>query len=114
METESLSADSVRPIPPRYWWLKRIGVSIVILLVALGLLRWWWGVKAHRALQAELDRLVAAGQPVFPEDFRSPPVPDDQNAAILLKQAAGALSLTKAEQHLLGRSEAMPGSTITT
>jgi hypothetical protein len=103
MEHVSAASDDVQPIPPRYWWLKRIGVSIVILLIALGLLRWWWGVKAHRALQAEIDRLVATGQPVFAEDFRPAPVPDDQNAVIPLKQAAAALSLTKTEQQLLGR-----------
>lgn len=103
MESESQSADSVLPIPPHYWWFKRIAATVVILLIALGLLRWWWGVKAHRALQAEIDRLVATGQPVFPDDFRPPAVPDDQNAVIPLKQAAAALSLTKAEQQLLGQ-----------
>lgn len=73
------------PIPPRYWWLKRIIVGSVVLLVVLGLVRWRWGVYADRLLQAEIDGYIAAGQPVYETDLLLPPVPDDQNAALALQ-----------------------------
>lgn len=60
------------PIPPRYWWLKRIGVVCLALLLALAALRWWWGCDAHHRLQAEIDKIIAAGEPIYPQDFDPP------------------------------------------
>ncbi len=57
------------PIPPRYWWLKRIGVVCLALLLALAALRWWWGWDAHRRLQAEIERYRAAGQLVYAREY---------------------------------------------
>lgn len=73
------------PIPPRYWWLERIIVGSVVLIIILGLIRWRWGVYADRLLQAEIDGYIAAGQPVYDTDFLLPSVPDDQNAAFALR-----------------------------
>ena len=98
---ELKTGPQVEPIPPRYWWLKRITVGVALLLMTLAGLRWWWGVTAHRALQAEIDGLAAAGEPIFPEDFDLPLVPDDQNAALLLTKASNALTLTGEQQALL-------------
>jgi len=78
------------PVPPRFWWLKRILVAIGLLLVLMAGLRWWWGHVAHSRLQAEIDRIRAAGEPIFPEDFDSAPVPDAENAALVLVNAANA------------------------
>ena len=87
------SGDAV-PIPPRYWWLKRIGAATGVLLVLLGAMRWYWGWEADRRLQAEIDRIRAAGEPIFPEDFDPPePVPDEDNAALALIRAANALTV---------------------
>lgn len=90
-----LNETTVEPVPPRYWWLKRIGVAVGILLVALFALRVWWGWEASRRLQAEIDRIIAAGEPIFPEDFDPKEIiSDEQNAARLLMEAEAVISLT--------------------
>ncbi len=88
-------------LPLRDPWPKRIMRFSVMWLLFLIVLRLGWGWYAHHHLQAEIDRIVAAGEPLYPEDFDSPPVPDDQNAAILLKQAAESLQLTKEQKNAL-------------
>ncbi len=86
------------PVPPRYWWLKRILAGSGLLLVGLLALRLWWGWYADRLLHAEIERIVAAGEPIYPEDFDpKEPVPDDQNAANLYLQAANSIVLTTAD-----------------
>jgi len=79
------------PVPPRLWWLKRILVACAISLAALAAIRLWWGHVAHNRLQAEIERVRAAGEPIFPEDFDPPPVPDDENAALVISKAIKAL-----------------------
>lgn len=92
--------DSASPpaLPPRYWWLRRIAVGVMVLIVALVGLRWWWGVVAERRLQAEIDHSRAAGEPIFPEDFNPTPVPDDQNAAKLYQDAINAMPALTTKQ----------------
>jgi len=85
---------AVEPIPPRYWWLKRISGLSLVILVALAGLRVWWGWDAHRRLQAEIDRCIAAGEPIYPADFDPTPIPDAKNAAKVYQDAAFAVSLT--------------------
>lgn len=80
--------DSEPPIPPRFRWLKRIVVVAIALMAGLLGLRLWWGHVAGGRLQAELDRYRAAGEPVYLEDFQVPPIPDEENAALLLMEAA--------------------------
>ena len=82
--TDPAASDEPRPIPSRFWWLKRVGVGVMILVGLLGGLRWWWGAHAHAKLQAEIDRIRAAGEPIEPEDFVTPWVASDRNAASLL------------------------------
>ncbi|MCH8053192.1 MAG: hypothetical protein IH895_03960, partial [Planctomycetes bacterium] len=87
-----------RSRPGRYYHLKRFALAFAGLMVFLFVVRLWWGWEAHRRLQAEIDRIVARGEPLFPEDFNpSEEIPDDQNAAILYTKAAKSLNLT-AEQ----------------
>jgi len=56
----------------------------------MGCLRWVWGITGHRRLQSEIDRIVAAGEPLFPKDFDSPSVPDEDNAVLVLREAEQA------------------------
>ncbi|MFH1111396.1 MAG: hypothetical protein V1790_19690 [Planctomycetota bacterium] len=107
-QTDNPRSDSptveptVEPIPPRYWWLKRIGVGVGLLVVALFALRLWWAWEANRRLQAEIDRIIAAGEPIYPEDFDpKEQIPDDKNAARFLLQAASAINLTTDQMKLL-------------
>lgn len=92
----------VEPIPPRYWWLKRIALAAGILLVALFALRLWWGWEANRRLQAEIDRIIAAGEPIYPEDFDpKEDIPDEQNAARLLLKADEKFNFAQVQSELL-------------
>ncbi|MHC4695684.1 MAG: hypothetical protein ACYTFA_02955 [Planctomycetota bacterium] len=91
----------VEPIPVRFWWLKRILIVSGIAFAGLVALRVWWGWEAHRRLQAEIDMYIAAGEPIYPEDFDQEPVPDSDNAAKMLGDAVAAFSLTGEQDQLI-------------
>lgn len=79
--------DLGRPLV-KFRWLKRVCWAVAALLLVLACVRWWWGAYAHRQLQAEIDRIKAAGEPILLEDFVTPSIPDADNAAIPLTEAA--------------------------
>ncbi len=94
--------EGEQPVPPRFWWLKRLAVSAGALIVLLGVCRWVWGVYADRRLETAIAQLRAAGEPIEPEDFDPPEdVPAASNAAILLQQAAAGVTLNKTETALV-------------
>jgi len=95
-------------IPKRFWWLKRIAIGVAALVIVVGVVRWWWGRCASRALDAELSRYVAAGQPILPSDFDPAPIPDKDNAALVLKEAAAALTLTTEQEEIVGELTSGP------
>lgn len=80
-----------RPVPPRYWWLKRVLLTTGVLAVALVVLRLWWGWEAERRWQARIAEYRAAGEPVTIAEHQPPPIPDGENAAVLLEKAAKTL-----------------------
>lgn len=82
----------VSPVPPRYWWLKRILIVSGAFLIVLVGVRLWWGWEANRRLQAEIDRIIAAGEPIYPADFDPPPMRPEENAAKLYLDAEAALN----------------------
>lgn len=84
-------SDTLEPIPPRLWWLKRILVGVGILLVALVCLRMWWGWQANKRLEAAIARYQAAGEPILPSDFDQPAIADEDNAVYYLNRAAAAI-----------------------
>ena len=92
IDTDVDQSAAIKPIPPRYWWLKRILLVGGIFALALIGLRIWWGCEAERRLQAAIDKYRAAGQPVLMEDFVVEPIPDEDNAAHFLTQAAAKLT----------------------
>ncbi len=108
--TDATVADpQEEPFPPRYWWLRRIVAGVGLLLVGLVLLRIWWGWETNRRLQAEIDSYIAAGEPVYPEDFDPPEdIPDDRNAAKFLMDAADAMTLTPEQATLIGEVASEP------
>ena len=58
------SATDGEPVPPRYWWLKRILVAVGVLVLLLVVFRLWWGWEAQRRLDAkiaEVSRRRSAG-----------------------------------------------------
>ena len=69
--------------------LKRLAIALAATLLALLVLRLWWGWEANRRAEAALARYRAEGGLVFAEDFNAEfdAVPDDQNAALLYEEA---------------------------
>ena len=93
-ELPRATPPKVEPVPPRYGWLKRITAGVLVLFLIAAGVRWWWGHHASKVLGAEVDRCLASGLPLLPEDFDSEPVPAEQNAVPLLEQAWKAAALT--------------------
>jgi len=63
----------------------------VVGAVLLAGLRAWWGWEAERRLSQRVAAYRAAGQPVLSEDFALPPISDEKNAAVALRQASALL-----------------------
>ena len=102
-DPNATAAHRPQQAPGRFYWLKRLSLALGVFFALLIVLRIWWGYEAHRRLQTEIDRIIARGEPLFPEDFNpSEEIPDDQNAAILYKKAAGTLDLTPAQRDFFG------------
>ncbi len=85
------AAHQPRPIPPRFWWTKRITIGIAVLLIAVIGIRLWWGWHAERELQRAIAECRADGQPVLLEDFLEEPIPDEENGAHFLSLASAKL-----------------------
>jgi hypothetical protein len=86
------------PIPPRYWWLKRLGAAGLLWVLLLVGVRWWWGWEAERRLQAKIAEYRAEGEPVEMEDFVLPALPDERNGAYYLQLAVQHLSPAQTAQ----------------
>src|SRR5690348_8116843 len=89
---ESSSQDE-KPMPPRFWWLKRGAVGFGLLLVMLCILRFWWGHEAERRIEAVARKAHARGEPFYPQDFAEPSVPDAENAAVPILMAIKQLRI---------------------
>ena len=89
------SNDFATTLPPRYRWLKRLAAGLGLFFALVIVLRMWWGHEADRRLQAEIDRIQAAGEPLFPEDFNpTEEIPKEDNAALALIKAFEAYDTT--------------------
>ena len=75
----------------RCWWLKRLAIASVMVLVAL--VGAWFAVDGYFAakMRARLEAYRAEGQATSIEEIAPPAIDDDQNAALLYKQAAAAM-----------------------
>jgi hypothetical protein len=79
------------PWPPRYRWLKRSLVIFATVASLLIVLHFWWNRTADRRLAAVIAAIHARGEPILPEDFPAINIPDSDNAAWYLRQAAAAI-----------------------
>ena len=84
------------PHPPRFRWLKRITLSLLVFVVVLVALRVVWGWRVQREFDALIASYRAKGEPTTAADFADEPIPDEENAVPLLRQAAAAVALSKA------------------
>ena len=78
--------------PPPLLWTKRLGKSLLALFIALVVARLLWGYLAARKLREAMDDLVARGLPTTRRLAEDPPVPDDQNAALVWIAAMNAIN----------------------
>jgi len=85
--------EDERPVPIRYWWLKRLALAGAVMVLGLLALRIWWGYEAQRRLDEVIAGYRAAGQMVDAAEFDAvlDAVPDEDNAAILYEAAMGKL-----------------------
>ena len=84
-------AESKSSPPGRFASLIRRAVMFGVAILAILLLRLWWGHVADAELRYLADAAHARGEPFFPADFDPRPVPDSENAALSLRHAAGAI-----------------------
>ncbi len=98
--------DESRPIPPRFWWLRRILLFVLALSVVWIGSYLWWGREARRRLEVAISELRSHGRPWPASAFAAPPIPDEQNAAYYYAAAFRAI-VTSGDgfdwQPLLGR-----------
>ena len=89
MTTSPARLETPEPLtrrPPRYWWMKRIALGFVALLVLMLGVRLIWGRIAQQKLQAARDDLAARASGMA-SGVNSPPLPELQNAATFFLRA---------------------------
>ncbi|WP_428938621.1 hypothetical protein [Fontivita pretiosa] len=91
MNSTALS-ESDKPFPPRYWWLKRLSLALAAALIALTIVRIIWGYDAQRRYDRAIQAIRARGEPILPEDFDAPHIPDDANRVHYLNLAISAIN----------------------
>src|SRR5678809_431534 len=94
-------SESDQPYPPRFRWLKRLGLIGVIALALLVGLRLWWGHLAQKRLDALVNDIHARGGKILISDYRTAPIADDQNAAVTLRAAFTSMVTSKEESDWL-------------
>src|SRR5258708_2748688 len=80
--------DPADPPLRRFIWLKRLVLIGGVLVLLVFLSRAWLVHREERRLAAEIANWKAEGLPIMLEDFQTPPVPDEENAALAINRAA--------------------------
>lgn len=85
-----MGKDHWRTTPRR--WGRRLLIAAGTVLVGLGglLLLVLW--SAGNRFDAKIRSYQARGEPILPEDFKPPKVPDEQNGALVYRKAVDALT----------------------
>lgn len=81
MPAEAATTIDTKPTPPRFWWLKRLGIGFFAFVAAVLILRYAAVRAAQSRLEREVQTLRTRGEPILPEDFAEPPAAQEQNAA---------------------------------
>eukprot|EP00752_Nemacystus_decipiens_P013955 g12391.t1 len=76
-----------KPLPKRFYWLKRLFLAIVLLLFLVVGLRLVWGHRVQARLDDAVADIHARGEPILFEDLQFEPLPDPENGAWYLRQA---------------------------
>jgi hypothetical protein len=96
---EADTSPQVIAKPPRFWWLKRIVLAMLLLAGLLVALRYVSLHVAKRRLEAEINAIRARGEPLAPEDFLDRPVAAEDDAGPDLVAAGRTFAVPK--QHVL-------------
>ncbi|MBT3200760.1 MAG: hypothetical protein HN350_12680 [Phycisphaerales bacterium] len=82
------TTESATPKPSKRWrktkWFYGILLSYCVLTIVAIVC---WSSYSHRKFRQAVDPIIAREEPLAWSDFATDPIPDDQNAAILYKQA---------------------------
>lgn len=73
------------------------GLSILFLLA----IRLAWGWHAHRAFERAIAEIKQRGEPIEPEDFDGPEIPDEENAALVYLKAIETADFTDDEREFI-------------
>jgi len=76
----------------RFWkWFNRAFLTVALLVVVAVIAHGFWGRHEAKKLQELLAQYRAAGEPVSVSEFAAQPVPEDEDAAAVLRKAAQAI-----------------------
>ena len=79
--------EPTSPDPKRYWWLKRLSLAALLLIVLLVGLRLVWGQRVQARLDETIADIHAKGEPILFSDLTIDPLTDTENGAWYLTQA---------------------------
>jgi hypothetical protein len=94
MASAAGATNSDYPYPPRYWWLKRIVIASLLMIVALAVWRIVLGRIAGARLDAAVNQIAVRGERIAIADFTVAAIDDDQNVVTFLRRAGEAMSQT--------------------
>jgi hypothetical protein len=79
--------EPTKPNPKRFWWLKRLSLAALVLVLLLAGLRLVWGQRVQSRLDETIADIKAKGEPILFTDLVYEPLPDAENGAWYLMQA---------------------------
>ena len=88
LEAPTLPNKPALPTPPRYWWLKRLGLMGFLLSLPLVGVHFTWQSWSRTAWDRFVTERRAAGQPVLIDDFVPAAAPDEENGAKIMMDVA--------------------------
>ncbi len=72
-------------------WGRIVSLSFLFLLALLVIVHALWGKVEADRVRREVARLKSTGEPMAINDFRDPPLPDEQNIAAVIRSAGSHL-----------------------
>ena len=84
--------EPVDPSPPRFRWLKRLIIIFALFYAVIIALYIWWDRSATTRINTLVEFYRMQGNPMLPEDFDSPPIPDSENAVVDLHAAVTSIN----------------------
>ena len=112
---EAATSTGTKADPPRFWWLKRLTVGLVMWLAAVVGLRYLAAEMVGARLRTEIGKIKASGEPIEPSDFAEPRLSEEENAAAYLERAGLMIRIDPQEKPVwdfLPQSRAYSGAQL--